>query len=118
MSAEEELRIATRRGRDRLVLELEGDLDMASSTLLEEALTRANWDGSSTVVLDLRGVRFLDSTGLRAIFRARKAVRERGQQFAVTPGSAQVQRLLSLTHLDEHLQTIDTPDALLGITDT
>jgi anti-sigma B factor antagonist len=114
MSAGEELRIATRRGPDRLILELEGELDMATSAQLQEALARANREGSSTVVLDLRGVRFLDSTGLRAIFRARKAVRERGQQFAVTPGSAQVQRLLSLTHLDEHLQTIDSPDALLA----
>jgi anti-sigma B factor antagonist len=113
MSADEELRIATRRGPDRLILELEGDLDMVSADLLQEALARANCVGSSTVVLDLRGVRFLDSTGLRAIFRACKAVRERGQQFAVTPGSAQVQRLLSLTHLDEHLRTIDSPDALL-----
>jgi anti-sigma B factor antagonist len=114
MSAEEHLRIATRHGPDRLILELEGELDMASSTLLHEVLARANDEGSSTVVLDLRGVRFLDSAGLRAIFRARKAVRERGQQFAVTPGSAQVQRLLSITHLDEHLHTIDGPDALLA----
>jgi hypothetical protein len=37
-----------------------------------------------------------------------------GRQFAVTPGSAQVQRLLSLTRLDEHLRTIDRPDALLA----
>jgi anti-anti-sigma factor len=114
MRADEQLRIATRRGSDRLILELDGELDMASSTLLQEALARANCEGSNTVVvLDLRGVCFLDSSGLRAIFRARKTVRERGQQFAVTPGSAQVQRLLSLTHLDEHLQTIDGPDALL-----
>jgi anti-sigma B factor antagonist len=96
-----------------LIFELEGELDMASSTLLQEALSRTDWEESSTVVLDLRGVRFLDSAGLKAIFRARKAVRERGQQFAVTPGSPQVQRLLSLTHLDEHLRTIDSPDALL-----
>jgi anti-sigma B factor antagonist len=113
MSVDEQLRIATRRGSDRLILELVGDLDMASETLLRDALAQAEWEGMSTVVLDLRGVRFVDSAGLKAIFRARKAVRERGQQFAVTPGSAQVQRLLSLTHLDEHLRTIDSPDALL-----
>jgi anti-sigma B factor antagonist len=114
MSADERLRIAARRRPDRLILELEGELDMASSALLQEALARANSGEPSTVVLDLQGVRFLDSTGLKAIFRARKAVRERGQLFAVTPGSAQVQRLLSLTHLDEHLRTIDSPDALLA----
>jgi len=111
MSAEEQLHITARQGPDRLILELEGELDMVSSGLLEEALAGADLDGARAVVLDLCGVRFLDSTGLRAIFRVRNVVRESGRQFAVTQGSAQVQRLLSLTRLDEHLQTIDTPDA-------
>lgn len=114
MSDHERLRIATRKGADRLILELDGELDMASSDVLQASLARANGGEASTVVLDLRAVSFLDSTGLKAIFKARKAVGERGQQFAVTPGSAQVQRLLSLTRLDEHLRTIDSPDALLA----
>lgn len=111
MSADEQLHIVARQGQDRLILELEGELDMASSGLLEEALASADLESSRAVVLDLRGVRFLDSTGLKTIFRARNLAREGGQQFAVTRGSAQVQRLLSLTRLDEHLETIDTPDA-------
>jgi anti-sigma B factor antagonist len=111
MSADEQLHIATRQGPDRLILELRGELDMVSSGLLEETLASADLDGSHAVVLDLRGLRFLDSTGLKTIFRVRKVVCEHGRQFAVTQGSAQVQRLLSLTRLDEHLQTIDTPDA-------
>jgi anti-anti-sigma factor len=114
MSADEQLHITARQGSDRLILGLEGELDMASSTLLEETLAGADLRGSRTVVLDLRGVRFLDSTGLKAIFRARNLVHESGRQFAVTQGSEQVQRLLSLTRLDEHLQTIDTPDAAVA----
>jgi anti-sigma B factor antagonist len=115
MRADEQLRIATRWGPDRLILELDGELDITSSALLQQTLAEANREpGSHTVVLDLRGLTFLDSTGLKAIFSARKEVRERGQQFAVTPGSEQVQRLLSLTRLDEHLRTIDSPDALLA----
>jgi anti-anti-sigma factor len=111
MSADEQLHIATRQGLDRLILELEGELDMVSSGLLEETLASADLDGSRAVVLDLRGVRFLDSTGLKAIFRVRNLVREGGRQFAVTHGSVQVQRLLSLTGLDGYLLTIPTPDA-------
>lgn len=111
MSADEQLHITARQGPERLILELEGELDMLSSGLLEGALASADLDGSRAVVLDLRGVRFLDSSGLKAIFRVRNLVRDDGLQFVVTQGSAQVQRLLSLTRLDEHLQTIDTPDA-------
>lgn len=114
MSTDERFRIAVKHGRDRLILELQGELDMANSGLLDEALLGADLDGSQTVVLDLRGVRFVDSTGLKAIFRARKAAHEGGQQFAVTQGSAQVRRLLSLTRLNEHLKIIETPESVLG----
>jgi anti-anti-sigma factor len=114
MSAEEQLRIATRQGPDRLIFELVGELDMASAASLRDAVGDARGVDVGVVVLDLRGLSFLDSTGLKAIFAARSVVIERSQRFAVTPGSAAVQRLLSLTRLDEHLETIETPDAVLA----
>lgn len=113
MSGEEQLRIVTQRGPDRLILELHGELDMVTSPQLGEAFDEPDENGPGAVVLDLRGVSFLDSTGLKAIFSARNAARERGRQFAVTPGSPQVQRLLSLTRLGDHLTMIETPDAVL-----
>jgi anti-sigma B factor antagonist len=111
VSIQEHLQIAISQGSDRVIVALEGELDMVSSGMLRETLTSADLEGSSTVVLDLRGVSFLDSTGLRAIFWARNTVHEGGRQFVVTRGSPQVQRLLTLTRLDEHLQIIDTPEA-------
>ncbi len=114
MSADGQLDITARQGSDRLILELEGELDMVSSGLLEDAVANADLNGSGAVVLDLRGIRFVDSTGLKAIFKVRNVVREGGRRFAVTQGSAQVQRLLKLTRLDEHLQTIGTPDAAVA----
>jgi anti-anti-sigma factor len=87
---------------------------MTCAQQLDAALARAELGGVSAVVLDLRDVTFLDSTGLKAIFTVRKAVHDSGRQFAVTEGSAQVQRLLSLTGLVGHLQTIDTPESVLG----
>ncbi len=96
-----------------MILELRGELDMASSDLLEETLASADLGGSDAVVLDLSGVSFTDSTGLKAIFKARKAVRDGGRSFAVTRGSTQVQRLLALTRLDEHLHTIGGPEDAL-----
>lgn len=113
MSADGQLRIVTQRLPDRLVLELHGELDMVSSPRLSDACDELGEGDVGTLVLDLRGVSFLDSTGLKAIFSARNAARDRGQQFAVTPGSPQVQRLLSLTRLGEHLTMIETPDAVL-----
>ncbi|HTZ62749.1 MAG TPA: STAS domain-containing protein [Solirubrobacteraceae bacterium] len=113
MATYEQLRIATRTTPDRVVLELDGELDMVNSPLLRDACAGSDVAGSATLVLDLRRLSFIDSTGLKAIFSARNESRRRGQQFAVTPGSQQVERLLSVTRLGEHLRTIATPDELL-----
>ena len=113
MGAHEQLRIETQQRADRLILELHGELDMATAPHWPRPSTSSPRAVRRDVVLDLRGVSFLDSTGLKAIFSARNASRERGQQLAVTPGSPQVQRLLSLTRLGEHLTVIETPDAVL-----
>jgi anti-sigma B factor antagonist len=113
MAAYEQLRIATRQAPDRVVLEFDGELDMLNTPLLRDALAATDVAQSTMVVLDLRRLTFMDSTGLKAIFAARNECRRRGQRFAVTPGSQQVERLLSVTRLGEHLRTIATPDELL-----
>ncbi len=113
MSVEEQLQIVASNGSDRLILTLEGELDLASARLLANALAGVDLDWARAVVLDLGGLRFLDSTGLREIFKAQKAVHEGGRRFAVTRCSPQVQRLLHITRLDEHLDSIETPESEL-----
>ncbi len=58
------------------------------------------------MVLDLKQLDFIDSTGLRIILAARKLCSERDQELAVTEGSPQVERLLSVTGMGEHLRTV------------
>jgi anti-sigma B factor antagonist len=113
MGTEAPFRITTRKAGDRVVLELTGELDLLHAPQLQSVL-KENADGVHAVVLDLRDLSFIDSTGLRAIFTARNETRERGQDFAVTPGSQQVQRLLAITRLGDHLRTIPTPDEALA----
>jgi len=113
-SAIRQLRISKRQRPDRAILELDGELDLVSAPALEEAVLSALQDGSAMVVLDLRAVSFIDSTGLKAVFSARKAVQERGRQFAVTQGSQQVEHLLQLTRLNVHLHTLVAPDDALA----
>lgn len=102
-----------RREKDRVVLRLEGELDLASAPIFERSLDGSEIAASPTVVLDLDALSFVDSTGLRVILAAHERSRERGQEFAITRGSAQVQRLLSITSVVEHLRVIGSPDELL-----
>lgn len=107
MPSEEHLRIDVRHEGDRLVLRLAGELDLATVSLLEDEIGKAGTQDTSMVVLDLERLEFIDSTGLRAVLSARSLTAEREQEFAVTRGSEQVQRLLSLTHVAEHLRIVE-----------
>ena len=51
---------------------LEGELDIATAPVLDATLADVERNGTGTVVLDLAGVRFIDSTGLRSLLSARQ----------------------------------------------
>jgi anti-anti-sigma factor len=108
MGVQEQLQIATRRDGGRIVLSLEGELDLATAELLEQAMEGVADD--SMVVLDLEGLTFIDSTGLRGVLAALERCRGRGQEFAVTPGPQQVQRLLGVTGVGKHLRIVAAGD--------
>ena len=74
--------------------------------------TRCSIDPAE-IVLDLRGLEFIDSTGLRTILSLDKRATERGQAFALVRGPQQVQRLMTMTRVDEHLKIIDSPEEIL-----
>jgi anti-sigma B factor antagonist len=82
-------------GRDgSLVLVVEGELDISTSHLLDEALARALDTDALSIVVDLRGVSFMDSTGLHVLIRHTQESRPR---ILLTESSPQVQRLFELT---------------------
>src|ERR1700722_76488 len=114
MGAQEQLQIGLRHESDRIVLSLAGELDMANAPLLQSAIEGDGMDAAKTVVLDLQQLTFVDSTGLRVILSARELCWRRRKEVAITPGSEQVQRLLSVTGVSEHLRTIATPDGVLA----
>ncbi len=114
MGAQAQLQIESRQESDRVVIAMDGELDMANAPALQAAIESDELAPAAAVVLDLQGLTFLDSTGLRVILAARELCWRRGQEFAVTPGSAQVQRLLSVTGVGEHLHTIATTGDVLS----
>jgi anti-anti-sigma factor len=96
------------------VLTVAGELDLASAPALEEELDQALNGGSGVVVVDLRELEFIDSTGLSVLVKAHQRAQESGCSFGLVKGGAQVQRLLSLTGLEDRLTVTDTPEELLS----
>ena len=86
-----------------------GELDLDSVHHVETALEALRGDGCPEVVLDLRGLTFMDSTGLRLVIRWDTAAREGGFRFAIVPGRDVVQRVFRLTGMDGHLTVADPP---------
>jgi anti-sigma B factor antagonist len=113
VAGEEHLRIDVRAAPDRIVFELHGELDLLGAPLLQRRIEQADVGSRGIVVLDLQGLRFVDSAGLRVILSAHEGARQRGQEFALTRGSEQVRRLLSIAGVDEHLRVIAAPDDVL-----
>jgi anti-anti-sigma factor len=64
------LRVDAQQVDDRLVLHLEGEIDIATAPRLEAALHEATESGVEEVWVDLVGVRFIDSTGISLLLRA------------------------------------------------
>ena len=102
-----------RRDATAAVIAVTGELDLASSPALREELERASQDGVELVILDLRELVFMDSTGLSVVVRAHQRAVESGNRFAVVRGGKQVQRLLMLTGVGDRLTVIDDPEELL-----
>ncbi|MGH2658476.1 MAG: STAS domain-containing protein [Actinomycetota bacterium] len=88
-------------------LEIEGDLDIAKAEELERQLLRMEESSPDTVVIDLRNVTFIDSSGLRLILRAEVRAQKAGRRLVLVRGPERVHRVFQVTGLDSRLQFID-----------
>jgi anti-anti-sigma factor len=101
-----------REGDRAVVIGVSGELDLASSPGLEQELDRHMSSGAELLIVDLRQLEFMDSTGLSVLVRAHQRAVEAGRRFAVVRGPQQVQRLLTLTGVADRLTLVDSPDEI------
>jgi anti-sigma B factor antagonist len=86
-----------------------GELDMATVPLLDRQLGELRTAGVGCVVVDLRGLTFMDSTGLSVLLRwARDAARD-GFRFGLVREAGPVNRLFQLAGVEHRLPFVE-PD--------
>jgi anti-anti-sigma factor len=85
------LEIASDDGHRTLVLT--GELDLTSFWLLDLPLLQIGTHGAKSFTLDLSGLAFIDSTGVRSVLAARGLCAARGCEFILIAGPPQVQRV-------------------------
>jgi anti-sigma B factor antagonist len=93
---------------------LTGELDIATAPKLEDEVRRLEAEGRKLIVIDLRGLEFMDSSGLRALLAADTRSRERGARLVLVRGDDRIQRVLRITRLDERLEIVDDAETLAG----
>lgn len=106
------LTIETHQGSDgETVLRVVGDIDLSSTDQLRAELLPALEHG--TVVLDLAGVGFCDSSGLRVLLEADRRAKAHGTALRLAGPTAPVERLLQLTKAGDVLGVFPDVDSAL-----
>jgi anti-sigma B factor antagonist len=82
-------------------LALSGELDVATTSSLDTRLRAA--DAGETVTLDLSGITFIDSSGLRVLIEHHQRFESAGGRLQLVKVSSRASRLLEMAGLSEHL---------------
>lgn len=96
---EQEFHIEQQAGSSPPVIAVSGEIDVATAPQLRECLHRVIADGDATIVLDLLGVTFLDSTALGVLVGALKRCREVGGDLHVVVADPRIVKIFEITGL-------------------
>jgi anti-sigma B factor antagonist len=108
-----ELTVEISRVGDASVVSPHGEIDIATAAKVQDALDQAR--GAPALIFDLRGVEFIDTSGLRLIVAERQRAEHDGYGFAVVRGSRQVQKLLAVAgYPHEDSLFVDDPAEFTG----
>ena len=86
-----------------------GEIDLDTVSQVRDRLEELRAAGFRRLILDLRGVTFLDSTGIRLVLETDAAARADGFDFGLIEGPANVQRAFEITGLRGGLPFVDPP---------
>jgi anti-anti-sigma factor len=79
-----------------------GELDLSTTPILEQAIADVA-DHPGDVVIDLRALEFIDSTGIHVLMKTRNQCAESGRGFSLIAGPPAIQRVFELTGLADRL---------------
>jgi anti-anti-sigma factor len=88
---------------------LEGELDLSFAAEVERAIAEAEAKRPKILVLDLRRLSFIDSTGLRIVLATDARAHAAGRRLLVVRGSEPVHRVFRIAMLEDRLEFVDDP---------
>ena len=109
-SPPEEFAIAADQRDGAVQLTLRGELDLATAPELEQ-LVNERIDAGDEVVVDLRPLEFMDSSGIRVLVAAHTRAGRAGNRVVIVrpPSGSAVAKIVSVSGLDGELNLVDDP---------
>lgn len=108
------MQIKRRNEQNFEVVSLEGTLDASVAAKVRDELKSIVDSGRNQVVVDLTGVKFIDSSGLSALVTGFKAARAVGGDVALCGLTAPVRSIIELTRLHRIMDIYDDVDAAVA----
>ncbi len=110
MEAVEPFAIDVEERDGRIEVTPRGELDMASAPELEHTIM-PRLEAAGWVLLDLRSLDFIDSSGLRVVVGAHRAAEESGGRFTCVRGASgtTVHRIVEIAGIDGVIEMVDDP---------
>jgi serine/threonine-protein kinase RsbW len=100
-----EFNVREQREGDRLLIATAGELDLTTAPDLEAALQRGS--PYTALELDLAGLTFIDSSGLRLLLSERDRARRDGTVFTISGAQGPVARVFAISGFSSELEPAD-----------
>ncbi len=114
LTVAEQLQVEALTHRRTALVALRGELDLVTISKVTEVIDELEPGGVGVrhLVLDLRGLTFMDVPALRELIKQNEFARENRHNLAVVCGTPAIERLLKLTGVADLLVLVDDPDDL------
>jgi anti-sigma B factor antagonist len=111
----DQLAVEARTHRRTALVALRGELDLVTVSKVADVLDglELHAGGVRHLVLDLRGLTFMDSSGLRELIKQNEFAGSNRHNLAVVGGTPAIERLLEMTGVKDHLVLVDDPEDLV-----
>ena len=106
--------LSTRSYEGYAVVALRGELDLADATVVAAELTEVAAREPGIIVVDLAGLKFIDSSGVAALARGRRQARQAGGELTLAAPQQNVTRVLAIIRLAEPFSVYATVEEAAG----
>jgi anti-sigma B factor antagonist len=109
------VQIATRQTEGRVILDVSGDIDLANSPAMRKMLLgEIKEKRTPKVLLNLRSVRYIDSSGIASLVEGLKASRDLGSRLILYGLSPAVREVMELSRLQRIFEIYDNEEQALA----